>query len=577
MSDFKADMRLLFISCRQMTRDCFQASPARVWLLFVLNTLNSLSSGIGILLIIPLIHSTGIQLSTLKNPSEADASNWISAVFEKLGLSTDLTSILLIYLLLIFTISALGYLSTVMTTKLRVQFVDGLRNRIFSSLLYAQWPFLSHEKLSGFARMVTGQVQSIGYTLQQLLGLASRLVLILIYLAISLLLSAKLTLIAVLLGLFLIILMLPLNKHIHQSGQIELKAYTRIFHSALEQLANIKIIKSYSAEQQYLQHMQKAGKRLEAQQIKLAGYSAFSRMFNLCSGALIFAVLFYISVEIIGLPTANLIVILLIFARLMPQLSAVQNQVQQLVHSTPEYVDLVQKLNSLEKYSEPPESHTFKAPSFEHSMVLRNIEFSYPNQTRNVFSGLNLDLRKNQTLAICGASGAGKSTLADIIAGLTAPGKGQILVDGTEINDSNRMAWRSKVAYVTQDVFLFNTSIRENLCWVSAENPTDETLWHCLKMAAADEYVRALPGGLDTEIGDQGMRLSGGEKQRLALARALLTQPEILILDEATSAIDTENSENIREAIDALTGGITLIVIAHDQNSIRHISNRIEL
>lgn len=548
-------------------------------MLFILMILSSLTSSIGILLIIPLLSSIGIHLND--NSSITDANSWISDFFTSIALEPSLLTVLVIYLLVIFTVAALNYLNTMMSAKLRMQFVDGLRNKIFKSLFYAQWQFLTHQRLSDFARMVTNQVQSTGYPVQQLMSLASRLVLILIYLGMSLLLSLKLTLLALVAGLILIAALLPLNKYIHQSGRLELKSYSNIFHSVFEQLSSMKVIKSYSAEQQYLKQMSSASKTLETQQIKLARYNALSRLVSLCGAAVIFAFLFYISISSIGLPISNLILILFIFSRLMPQLSAVQTSIQQLIHAAPEYVDLIEKNSHLEAYQENDigrsENLASIAPPFKSQLILKEIGHTYPEKTTPVFSGLNVQIQKNQTIAICGASGAGKSTLADIIAGLTIQHRGQFLVDGVEIDKTNHIAWRTKVAYVTQDVFLFNDSIRANLSWVVTKPPSDTQLWECLKMAAADEFIRALPKGLDTGIGDRGVQLSGGEKQRIALARALITEPEILILDEATSALDKENEEKIQEAIATLNKKLTIIVIAHDQSRIEHISQRIYL
>lgn len=171
--------------------------------------------------------------------------------------------------------------------------------------------------------------------------------------------------------------------------------------------------------------------------------------------------------------------------------------------------------------------------------------------------------------AIVGKSGAGKSTLIDLLMGLLQPEKGQVLLDGIPLNGDNVNAWRRALSYVPQEPFLFNVSIRENLLLVEPR-ANEKQLWEALEFAAAAEFVKKLPQGLDTHIGDRGVRLSGGERQRLVLARAILRKPEILILDEATSALDTENEAKIQEALEQLKGTTTIIVIAHRLSTIRN-------
>ena len=168
-----------------------------------------------------------------------------------------------------------------------------------------------------------------------------------------------------------------------------------------------------------------------------------------------------------------------------------------------------------------------------------------------------------------GESGAGKTTIIDLILGLHLPDKGQVLLDEKTLEAYNLNSYRNRVGYVPQEPYLFNTSIRENLLWAFS-GATDDDIWRACRLANADQFVRDLHAQLDTVLGDRGVRVSGGQRQRLALARAIVRKPDLLILDEATSALDSESERLIQQSIDALAKEMTMIVIAHRLSTIQN-------
>jgi ATP-binding cassette subfamily C protein len=182
---------------------------------------------------------------------------------------------------------------------------------------------------------------------------------------------------------------------------------------------------------------------------------------------------------------------------------------------------------------------------------------------------VSFELAPRQTTALVGPSGAGKTTLADLVVGLLVPAAGTITIDGRPLEGEDRARWRGSIAIAPQDPFLFHDTIRANLLWARPQ-ASEQQLWAALGSAAAAAFVTALPAGLDTVVGDRGARLSGGERQRIALARALLREPELLVLDEATSSLDTEHELAVREALISLHGRVTLLVIAHRLSTVSH-------
>jgi ATP-binding cassette subfamily C protein len=213
----------------------------------------------------------------------------------------------------------------------------------------------------------------------------------------------------------------------------------------------------------------------------------------------------------------------------------------------------------------------------EQGMECRNVYYRY-DQSHSSYALHHIDLRipANRMTAIVGKSGAGKSTLIDILIGLVRPERGEVLLDGKPLEPDRAFALRRAVGYVAQDPFLFHATLRENL-EIAAPHASEEQMWEALRFSASDEFVRNLPQGLDTVVGDRGVRLSGGERQRIVLARAILRKPSVLILDEATSALDSENEAHIQRALDSLKGSMTIIVIAHRLSTIRHADQVIVL
>lgn len=201
--------------------------------------------------------------------------------------------------------------------------------------------------------------------------------------------------------------------------------------------------------------------------------------------------------------------------------------------------------------------------SFRDTIEIKAVSWKYPNARKNVLTGLDLTIKKGQAIALIGTSGAGKTTLSDIVLGLFMPQAGEVLVDGVDIY-SIPHEWARMIGYVPQTVYLLDDTIRNNIAFgIETDEIDDRLIWKTLKQAQLEEFVKQLPDGLDTLVGERGVRFSGGQRQRVAIARALYYNPDILVLDEATSALDNETEKAVMESIDMLQGNKTLIIVAH--------------
>jgi ABC-type multidrug transport system fused ATPase/permease subunit len=206
---------------------------------------------------------------------------------------------------------------------------------------------------------------------------------------------------------------------------------------------------------------------------------------------------------------------------------------------------------------------------FDPQVSLNNIDFSYEGNNKKTLKNINLEVKPGEIVAIVGKSGSGKTTLVDIITGVLLPNTGQVTISGIESSNVSRK-FPGAISYVPQDVFISNGTIRSNICLGFEINEiSDEEIWQALETAQLFDVVNQLPDKLDSPIGDRGSKLSGGQRQRLGIARALITKPRLLILDEATSSLDSQTELDVSESILSLVGDVTVIIIAHRLSTVQ--------
>ncbi|MFB7138212.1 ABC transporter ATP-binding protein [Gottfriedia sp. NPDC056225] len=280
-----------------------------------------------------------------------------------------------------------------------------------------------------------------------------------------------------------------------------------------------------------------------------------------------------------GKNTSNIVSTMALFGmaafRLMPSINRVMAAITSIRFSKPAlsvvYEDLLTNNETYQAHTnEKINSHMYKIKAFTDSIELKNVSFRYPEQQEYNLKDISLSIPIGHSVAFIGESGAGKTTLVDMILGLFEPEKGSILVDGKNINEMKSL-WQKKIGYIPQSIFLTDDSIRENVAFGIPKSQIDDlAVWNALEQAQLKEFVKSLPKGLDTPVGERGIRLSGGQRQRIGIARALYHNPEIIFMDEATSALDTETEKDIMTAIDGLKGEKTLIIIAHRLSTIKN-------
>lgn len=265
--------------------------------------------------------------------------------------------------------------------------------------------------------------------------------------------------------------------------------------------------------------------------------------------------------------------------RLLPSFNRITNYISVIMFNYPAFEAVY---NDLKKIDEMKGNDCGRLEnekeilSLNSVIYLKNISYKYPSGEDYVLRNINIEIPKNKSVALIGPSGAGKTTLADLILGALEPTEGSILIDGTNAFE-HLLAWQKNVGYIPQNIYLMDDTIRNNIVYGAEEDVDDERLMKAVEEAQLKAFIDTLSDGLDTEIGERGIRLSGGQRQRIGIARALYSNPQVLVLDEATSALDNETEKAVMEAIDSLAGTKTLIIIAHRLSTVENCDIKYEV
>lgn len=527
-----------------------------------------LLEGVGILLLIPIISVTEIVSIDM----EGTPLSGLLQDLQSIPYAMSLPAILCLYVLLTVGQSFIQRRIAIQNTVIQHGFSRYLRLETYSGILHSNWAFFLNKRKSDLIHVLTAELARVSAGVNTFLQLMSSLVLTLIQISLALWLSTQITLFVLLSGAVLLVFSrsflyrsLQLGKRTKELGESYLSGIT-------DQIQGIKDIKSNTLEDSRMGWYRGITERMMQEQVEYSKLNTKSQLYYKISSSILIALFIFISVKMFNAQAAQLMLIIVIFSRLWPRVTGIQAAMQQIIATIPSLKAVIELHKDCKDAREVSEyNYTNVRPlSINKEIQCSQVHFRY-DQKENLYAlrDVNIVIPSNQMTAVVGPSGAGKSTLIDLLMGLNQPEKGQIVVDGVPLTSENLLSYRKIISYVPQDPFLFNTTIRENLELV-LPGVTEKEMWEALEFSSAAEFVKKLPQGLDTLIGDRGVRLSGGECQRLVLARAILRKPSILILDEATSALDSENESKIQEAIDRLKGRMTIIVIAHRLSTIRN-------
>jgi ATP-binding cassette subfamily C protein len=531
-------------------------------LLFLL----SITEGVGLLMLIPFLHLAGL---TGGDRGASGLPATVERLFQAAGLTPGLGAVLFLYILILSGHALLRYRQELLNSELMQGFTNHLRQQLYEQLATSNWLFIIRNRHADFSNILITSVQRVGAGTQQLLQLTVTAAIALVQVTVALYLSIPMTLFALSCSLLLYLLLHPLNRQALRTGKTMYGAMQGLHTTLSEHLAGMKVAKSHGDEQRHVVQFKRFSSNILAENLRFTRLRSRTGAVYSVGAAVATTSYFYVAVTVVKIPAAELLLLVVLFARLLPRISSLQQNVQQLFGMLP-FFETAQRLladcgANRESIPEAP-PHSLQ---LVHGIRLRQLCFSYSGSPPWTLDSLDLEIPAGSVTGVIGPSGAGKSTLADLLLGLLQPQGGEILIDGRPLEGETIANWRASIGYVPQETFLYHDTVRANLIWNKPDAGEDE-LWSVLRQAAADHFVAALPQGLDTVIGERGVRLSGGERQRLALARTLLRRPTLLLLDEATSSLDNENEAAIQQALFGLRGELTMVIIAHRLSTVRH-------
>jgi len=546
-----------------VTKQFVAAAPRQVLIAATLALALGLTDGLTALLLLPLLDATGVNVA---QGGIGRLGEYVRAAFSALHIPATLGPALVLFVAVNVVRSLLSQWRVMASVRAGQAFLIALRTRLYAAIVGANWRFVAKRRSADFAHAMTEQLARVDALTYELLNIVVGAIVTIVYIALAMRISAAMTSTVIAAGAILFATLAPKMRRAQRDGRQITGATSRLYAATSEHLASLKTAKSYGAERRHIESMAEISTELANIQITASRTSAISTFVFEVGSVVALALMVYVGLTHFTLAPGALLMLVYLAARVLPRVATLQRGVQfcgQLLPSFDAIAALEEELHRVQEDIVPSDEMI----PLRESVRLEHVRFSHSTPDQSTLDDVTLELRQGAITAIVGPSGAGKSTIADILTGLLRPQEGRVSIDGRTLEDSMIAAWKRQLGYVSQDTFVFHDTVRANLSWAHPE-ATEHDMAEALRAARA-EFVFDLENGLESVLGDRGVRLSGGERQRLALARALLRHPQLLVMDEATSALDLENETGILDAIERLRGHVTTLLITHRLSAVR--------
>jgi len=482
-----------------------------------------------------------------------------------LGLSPSV-EVFLIFLVLVISLKTAINMAVLLYISYRqADIIRETRLLLLRNFLFARWEYFLGQPPGKLVNAVSREAQQAGRLFSVACNLISSLLQAAVYIASAVLISWQVTLGAGGVGLVMLVLLAGLIERSRLASRRQTSLMSSFSSQLVDSLQGIKALKAMGIVGRLetllsddIRGMRDVFARMTFLKRSLTSLQELIRVVAL-------AVTMYLVIRFTDQSFAALAVIAVLFIRTLVAVSGLQKEWQILAVCSVPY-EHVSEMTAQAFAQRETEDGTRK-PTLDKGIEFENVSFAYDGKT--VFENINLQIAAGKFTCILGPSGAGKTTLLDLVIGLLSPQSGQITIDGIPLPQIEREAWRGSIGYVPQEVMLFHGTLLKNITLDDPSYSADD-IEQALRDAGAWEFVTALPQGIHTVIGERGGKLSGGQRQRISIARALVRQPRLLILDEASSALDTATESEIAETLGNITGGMTILAITHRMTLVEH-------
>ncbi len=558
----------MFAILKKFKRLLNQRQKSRIFILFLITLIGTFLEILGVSLMIPMI-------SAIMKPDIIETNKAIAWICNFL----DLHSFRTFVIVCIFALIAVFVVKDIFLILLyyaQARFVCNNRfatqQRLLHAFLNRPYEYYLNASTGEIMRVIQGDASQVYSLLTTLLFMASEAIVSFAVIVTIFVIDWQMTTFVAVMMLLIMLAITKVVKPIMAREGVKLQKNSAECNKWLIQAVNgIKEVKVARREKFFETNYKEAGdKVIHSEKVNTVANNIprlLIEMVSVCSMLALIAIQIFFGREIETLvPTLGAFAMAAV--KLMPSANRIVGAVNAIVYNTPALDKLIEHLDVLDELERNGGSFDDRVKNdvdlaIDEKVILDKITYHYPNTETNVLEDATMEIPVGTSVGVVGVSGAGKTTAVDIMLGLLTPQAGHVMVDDVDImNDYS--GWLSRIGYIPQMIFMMDDSIKCNIAFgMKADDVDEEQVWRCLEEAQLADFVRTLPDGIDTMIGERGVRLSGGQRQRIGIARALYENPEILLFDEATSALDNETEAAIMESINSLHGKKTMVIIAH--------------
>lgn len=549
------DLTKIILATKLMSK-AFGRYKLKILTMAAMGFVGGLMGGIGIGAIVPLFSFIGKgQTSTTDNISRI-----IEKFFAFIHLEYTLAALMLLIATLFIIKAIFLYFANYITARIIADYETETRNELFKKTLTASWPYLLEQKIGHLETVLVTDVSRSAGVLDLLSGIILITTSLLAYSIVALNISITITFITLALGIVLFFILKPLlykTRKLSQSWALNSKT---VANQVAEYTIGAKIIKTAGVENNVLAKIQKFFNELREARIKLAIYGNLQISFQEPMSLILVVGIFAFSYSSPSFQFASFMAVIYLVQKMFSFMQSIQGRLSGVNETIPFLKAVINYNDQATQHTEDDKTGTYNF-SFNEELEFNNVRFGY-DKHKEVLSGISFSIKKGEMVGLIGPSGAGKTTVVDLILKLFKPSIGAIILDGRYISEINTSSWRKNIGYVSQDIFLLSDTIENNIRFYDS-SISNQDIINATKMANIYDIIQEQPDKFLAVVGERGVKLSVGQRQRVVLARVLARNPKILILDEATSALDNESESLIQKTLENLKNKMTILIIAH--------------